>query len=252
MNGTSVPRTWLIYSPSGVSVFCYICKFYAKTSKHLLCKEGYSDWHHITERLIEHENSTTHRNVICDYSNRSVELKRTIAVIQFGQRGLAFFGENEILGNSHNGNFLGIMELIAKFDPFLKEHLNNYGNKVSGKSNYISPHIIRELISLMADKVLNVIVEEIKNAKYFGLIVDSTPDVTHIDQLAIVLRYVKSDGQAIERFIKFIDIYSHNAEYLTSTVIETIKQLGLNIENCVVELCTVRNFLDRTGPMENI
>jgi hypothetical protein len=104
----------------------------------------------------------------------------------------------------------------------------------------------------MADKVLNVIVEEIKNAKYFGLIVDSTPDVTHIDQLAIVLRYVKSDGQAIERFIKFIDIYSHNAEYLTSTVIETIKQLGLNIENCVVELCTVRNFLDRTGPMENI
>ncbi|XP_025417880.1 zinc finger MYM-type protein 1-like [Sipha flava] len=125
------------------------------------------------------------------------------------------------------------MELIAKFDPFLKEHLNNYGNKVSGKSNYISSHIIRELISLMADKVLNVIVEEIKNAKYFGLIVDSTPDVTHIDQLAIVLRHVKSDGQAIERFIKFIDIYSHNAEYLTSTVIETIKQLGLNIENCV-------------------
>jgi len=125
------------------------------------------------------------------------------------------------------------MELIAKFDPFLKEHLNNYGNKGSGKSNYISSHIIRELISLMADKVLIVIVEEIKNAKYFGLIVDSTPDVTHIDQLAIVLRYVKSDGQVIERFIKCIDIYSHNAEYFTSTVIETIKQLGLNIENSV-------------------
>lgn len=57
--------------------------------------------------------------------------------------------------------------------------------------------------------------------------------MTHIDQLAIVLRYVKSDGQAIERFIKFLDIHSHTAEYLTSTVIETIKQLGLNIENCV-------------------
>lgn len=127
-NGISVPRTWLIYSPSNVSVFCYICKLYAKTSKHLLCKEGYSDWHHITERLVEHENLTTHRNAICDYSNRSVELKRidcqlvkeyktevqywrnilkrTIAVIQFiSQRGLAFFRDNEILDNSHNGNF---------------------------------------------------------------------------------------------------------------------------------------------------
>jgi hypothetical protein len=111
--------------------------------------------------------------------------------------------------------------------------LNNYGNKSSGKSNYILSYTIRKLISLMADKVLNVIVEEIKNAKYFGLFVDSTPDVTRINQLAIVLRYVKSDGRAIERFIKFLDIYSHTAEYLTSTVIETIKQLSLNIENFV-------------------
>jgi hypothetical protein len=74
------------------------------------------------------------------------------------------------------------MELLAKFDPFLKEHLNNYGNKGSGKSNYISSHTICELISLIADKVLNEIVEEIKNAKYFGIIVDSTTNVTHIDQ----------------------------------------------------------------------
>jgi hypothetical protein len=47
-NGISVPRTWLIYSPSSFSIFCYFCKLYVKTSKHLLCKEGYSDWHHIT------------------------------------------------------------------------------------------------------------------------------------------------------------------------------------------------------------
>lgn len=58
------------------------------------------------------------------------------------------------------------MELLAKFDPFLKEHSNNYGNKGSGKSNYISSHTIRELISLMADKVLNVINNYRRNKKF--------------------------------------------------------------------------------------
>jgi len=41
------------------------------------------------------------------------------------------------------------------------------------------------------------------------MIVDSTPNITHIDQLAIVLRYVNCDGQPIERFLKFQDIYGH-------------------------------------------
>jgi len=95
---------------------------------------------------------------------------------------------------------LGILELIAKFDPFLKEHLNNYGSG-SGKTNYISSYTVREIIILMGDKVLKHIIEEIKNSKYFGMI-DSTPDITHIDQLAIVLRYVNCDGQPVERFVK--------------------------------------------------
>jgi hypothetical protein len=54
------------------------------------------------------------------------------------------------------------MELIAKFDPFLKEHLNNYGNVGSGKTNYISSYTVREIIILMRDKVLKHIIEQIK------------------------------------------------------------------------------------------
>jgi hypothetical protein len=54
----------------------------------------------------------------------------------------------------------------------------------------------------MVDKVLKHIIEEIKNAKYFGLIVDSTPDINYTDQLAIVLRYVNYDEQPVERFFE--------------------------------------------------
>jgi hypothetical protein len=107
------------------------------------------------------------------------------------------------------------MELIAKFDPFLKEHLNNYRNVGSGKTNYISSYTVCEIIILMRDKALKPIIEQTKNAKYFGMIVHFTPNITYIDQLAIILRYVNCDGQPVERFLKFQDINGHTAEYLT-------------------------------------
>jgi hypothetical protein len=38
-------------------------------------------------------------------------------------------GNNEILGSPTNINFLGILEVISQFDPFLKEKLETHGNK---------------------------------------------------------------------------------------------------------------------------
>ena len=40
-------------------------------------------------------------------------------------RGLAFHGSDEVVGSSRNGNYLGILELLAKFDPFLAQHINH-------------------------------------------------------------------------------------------------------------------------------
>ena len=45
---------------------------------------------------------------------RSV-LKRLISVIKFScERGLAVRGENEIMGSAANGNYLGMLELLAQ------------------------------------------------------------------------------------------------------------------------------------------
>ena len=50
-------------------------------------------------------------------------LRRIVAVIKFlSERGLAFRGENEHFGSSSNGKYVRLLELIAQFDPFLKEH----------------------------------------------------------------------------------------------------------------------------------
>ena len=45
------------------------------------------------------------------------------------ERGLPFRGDKETFGSPHNGNFLGLLEPIAKFDPFLASHTTKMGIK---------------------------------------------------------------------------------------------------------------------------
>ena len=42
-----------------------------------------------------------------------------------GERSLSFRGSIQCVGDLHNGNFLGILELISHYDPILREHVTN-------------------------------------------------------------------------------------------------------------------------------
>lgn len=253
-NNEKTKRDWLIYSPSKRVLFCYVCKLFSSNCQ-ALSNEGYSNWKNVSERLKEHENSKSHRDSVCtlslrlmSYSNLKSQmiedyekeksywhsvLCRVVATIKFlAERGLPIFGDNETLGSLKNGNYLGCLEYLAKFDPFIQNHLEKYGNAGKGNTNYLSSTIATELLHLMSARVLKEIVQEVLDAKYFGLIVDSTPDVTHIDQLSLILRYVNKEGVPSERFIKFIPIHNHSSSYLASTVLTELENLGLDILNC--------------------
>ena len=51
------------------------------------------------------------------------------AVVLLSTRGLVLRGHDEIIGSFHNANFLGILGLLSKYDPFLATHIEKYGNK---------------------------------------------------------------------------------------------------------------------------
>lgn len=159
-------------------------------------------------------------------------LKRIVAVIRFlAERGLPFRGTNEVIGSPDNGNYLGIIELLAQFDPLLKGHLINYANKGRGNVSYLSKTICEELIDLMSKKVLNQIISEIKSAKYWGIIVDSTPDLSHVDQLSVIFRYYLN-GHVHERFVCFLQIKSHTGEQQSIDILRLLEKYGLNIKDC--------------------
>jgi hypothetical protein len=107
-----------------------------------------------------------------------------VAVVTLlAERGLALSGDDEKIGSSHNGNYLGCLELVAQFDPFLAKHIEDFGNAGRGTPSYLSATIMEEFIEIMAQHVRQTIVQQVAIAKLFSVSVDSTPDLTHVDRL---------------------------------------------------------------------
>lgn len=218
-NGEVQPRSWLLFSESKGAVFCIPCLLLGhKTNSFTM--DGFRDWKNARSGVEGHDNSNTHKtNVSCLKSRGNAAsrlnnalihqldeeisywrnvLRRVIAVAQsLAERGLPFRGHTEKLGNPHSGNFQATMELIAQFGPFLAQHLQQYAHLGSGSTSYLSKTVYEEFLLLLRDKLLDVVLSEVKTAKYFGISVDSTPDIARVDQLTFILRYFLKAGSQL-------------------------------------------------------
>lgn len=247
-------RKWLMFSEHTGNVYCFVCKLFNKSNNSSFINPGFNNWKKSHEKVKEHENSAMHRKSMLTWLDRVntknridktmaeqmlsekkywVEvLRRVVSVVKFlAVRGLAFEGNDSRLGSSSNGNFLGILEVISEFDPFLKQHMNERANKGSGNVSYISMRICNEIIDLMGNEVLLEIIKQLQETKYFGLILDSTPDRAHKDQFAVVVRYCYK-GLVVERFLTYIHILSHTGISMAEEVIHFLENNNINLQHC--------------------
>ncbi|KAL4141603.1 hypothetical protein QTP88_004219 [Uroleucon formosanum] len=214
---------------------------------------GFSNWKY-PEKLKKHENSEAHKICVYKMKQRATDLGRIDTTItlqlkietnywinvltrvcsvvkSLASHGLPFRGTEEKYGSSvaNSGNFIMAMELVAEYDPFLSQHISKYGNPGKGNTSYLSFYTYEQFISIMSEKVLETIIKEVKAATYFSISIDSTPDITHIDQLSFIIRYVLPNGEPVERFIGFIDDAGHKAESLTEAIFSILKKYDLNV-----------------------
>lgn len=251
LTGETYDREWLCYSPQSGKVFCFVCCLHPGANNVLT--HGYNDWKNIGATLSSHDESPEHRDAIISLLQRSSPnalnetlvssykneaaywkkvLTRVISTIKFiSARGLAFRGTEEKFGSVNNGNYIGILELLAEYDPFLESHIRTYANKGRGQVSYLSKTICDEIINLMGEEVTNEIVKELKEAKYYSISVDSTPDLSHTDQLTFCVRYVNDDGP-VERFMRFIPMFSHTGIEIAQIILGFLRKQGIEVKDC--------------------
>ncbi|XP_052621070.1 uncharacterized protein LOC111901968 [Lactuca sativa] len=221
--------------------------------------EGYADWHHVTTRVKEHEISLDHltnRNKWFDMRkrlnlNETIDkvqheqfkkerdywkqvLLRIIAAVKFlAKHNLAFRGSNEKLYKKGNGNFLGVIEMLEEFDPVIKEHVRRITSE--GLHVHYLGHLIQnELISLIAEEIKKELIKKIKEAKYYSIILDCTPDSSHQEQMTIIVRYLKLSYNSVtieESFLGFLNVDDTSGKGLFDITLEELKSLGLQIDD---------------------
>lgn len=252
-NGEIVKRSWLCFSPAHGQLYCLPCRLMSSFPNQLT-RDGYCDWRHASTRLAEHERSKDHIEAViglarrakevgvidCNLTRQLVEvenywkdvLQRVITVITFVcERGLALRGENETIGSPRNGNYLGILELIAEYDDFLKQHIQKHANRGSGHANYLSSTICEEFVELMGRRVLLEITSRIKKSRYYSISLDSTPDEGHIDQLTLVFRYMEKTNP-VERFVKFMPNQGHKAQEMFDGLVKFLNEHAIDMSLC--------------------
>uniref|UniRef100_A0A8C1K3Y1 TTF-type domain-containing protein n=1 Tax=Cyprinus carpio TaxID=7962 RepID=A0A8C1K3Y1_CYPCA len=257
-NGEKIHRSWLTYSIKNNAVYCFCCKLFS-TKYNKIIKEGVNDWSNINAILKHHESSPEHTQNMIKWRELDLRLSqgqtldqiqmtiyeaerkrwrdvltRLISITQsLAERNLAFRGSSEKLFQPDNGNFLKEVELLAKFDPIMENHLSKIKDGQT-HAHYLGQHTQNELIQIVSGKILEAIVTQIRDSKYFSIILDCTPDISHQEQMSIILRSVALRGkpETKEHFLGFVNVEATTGLNLSTVILNKLNELKISFEDC--------------------
>lgn len=83
---------------------------------------------------------------------------------------------------------MGALKLLAEF---IRKHIEERKLRPKPIISNLSKTVYDEIIEIMGKQIIKQIIAQINNddTRYYSNVMDSTPDLSHNDQLAIVLRF---------------------------------------------------------------
>ena len=209
-----------------------------------------NDWKHISQSIEKHSQSKIHHRAVCAYKqfaknmliraslkkqmDAEVQKWKYVLNHQFGLLreltglGLPLRGHTESLDADNPGVYLSILRHISTIDPILKQHFEDKGHL-----KYLSKTIFEEQVQILSKMTLDKIVDLCKEAKFFTVIADSTTDISHKDQMAVLLRFIKIDRldksvEIVEHFVGYYHVLDASAIGITSVIEKALfEELGL-------------------------
>ena len=176
-------------------------------------------------------------------ANRNIMKRVVDTVVYLGKQGLAFRGHRESLTDGpevNKGNFLESLNYLSAYDVTIENHLEkvrnqqalsrtrkggNKGAKGRGsKLTFLSNDMQNNVINIIGREITSQIFKEIGNCRAWALIADTTPDVSHHEQLSICARIVNYSGKCSEHLLsckrasgtKAMELYKLISEMLIS------------------------------------
>ncbi|KAF4736098.1 hypothetical protein FOZ62_005029, partial [Perkinsus olseni] len=132
-------------------------------------------------------------------------------------------------------------ELLAQFDDCMESHLdgieqrqNDEKTRSKGTPHYLSWRIQNELVEVISSRILREILNERKRSRFFGVILDSTPYRSHIEQTVLILRYVLEGPAAFqikERFVRFGVTHDKSAQGIADQLFGFLRDLDLPVSD---------------------
>jgi len=115
----------------------------------------------------------------------------------------------------------------------IRRTLNNQNN-----AHYLGKNIQNEIIYLISNCMKSKILEMIKEAKHYSIILDCTPDVSYTEQMTLIVRFVlidlKNEESIVkihEHFLGFIPVESSTGMSLSDILIQRLRDLDIPIQN---------------------
>jgi len=256
---------WLVYSEKVQGALCKCCVLFANNSVGkgvhqklgVLIIKPFTKWKDAIERFNRHSSSEYHKlsiirseefikvmenkkNTIANeidtsrkkqvIENRSILRPIIETLIVCGKQNIALRGNNDsgkIYNESietNDGNFRSLLRFKSLTDPILDKHLKN----ATTFASYTSPNVQNEIITICGNLIQENILKNIRNAKYFSILVDETQDVSRLEQMSFCVRYVDGVSNCImEDFLEFSIVHDMTGKGLSTSILQLLEKFGL-------------------------
>ena len=163
-----------------------------------------------------------------DVEDNRLRLIASIEGVRYlANQGIAFRGHDESEDSLNQGPFRQLIKSFGRVNAEIKRV--TLGN-APGNAKYISPSIQKEILNILGNQVRSMIREEVGDAKYC-LLVDEAIDVSSMEQMAIILRFVDSVGKVRERFFKIVSVPNTTSQTLKNEISKVLTMCNLQVRN---------------------
>lgn len=165
------------------------------------------------------------------YENRARLCSIVDSLMLCGRQGISLRGTDDagpvgLEDPTHNdGNFRALLRFRARSGD--TELANQLTQAAGSRTQYTSPTIQNELLQICGEEIQKKIVSRVNENTCFTLLADECQSYL-TEHLAIAVRYVDSDLQVREDFLTYVPVTTVTASALTTTLITTITELGLD------------------------